>query len=91
MLVLHSDTMDEDDYSLPVYKSLMRPDMLLGIPKVMFMIVLTVTIIFMYLITPWCFVIGVVLWIPVYFISKQDPDLFPILLESLQEPDYLEG
>lgn len=81
----------DDDYSLPVYKSLMKSELLMGIPKIMFVIILIVTILFMYMISGYCFVIFFVFWFPTYLISKKDPDLFPILIESLQEPDFLEG
>jgi hypothetical protein len=34
---------------------------------------------------------GIVLYIPCYFLSKEDPDLLVIALDSLFQLDYLEG
>lgn len=80
-----------DEYSLPVHKSLMEPDQLLGIDKTMFMLIVVVTILLMYIISPWAFVVAPVLWFPVRLVTKSDPQLFAILMESLFDPDFLEG
>ena len=80
-----------DEYEVPVHKSLMKYDLLLGISKTMFIIIMCVTVCMMYIFSPWCFLLGVVFYIPVRLITNQDPALFDILLESLFEPDHLEG
>lgn len=80
-----------DDYSIPVHKSLMEPDQLLGIDKSMLLLIVVVTILVMYLISPWAFVIAPALWLPVRLVTKTDPHLFPIIMESLFDPDVLEG
>jgi hypothetical protein len=34
---------------------------------------------------------GIILYIPCYFLSKEDPDLLIIALDGLFQLDYLEG
>jgi type IV secretory pathway VirB3-like protein len=79
------------DYALPVHKSLQQPDILLGIPKMIVAIILCATVLFIYLLGPVYASIGVLLYIPCYFLSREDPQLLTIALESLLQMDALEG
>jgi type IV secretory pathway VirB3-like protein len=78
-------------FSLPVHKSLQQPDLLLGLPKLVFGLILCITIIFINFFGPFFACLGLILYVPCYFVSKQDPMLLTIALESLFQTDYLEG
>lgn len=79
------------DFSVTVHKSLQQPDLLLGVPKMIIALILMVTVIFAYLLGVAFALIGVVLYIPCRLISKNDPQLLVIALESLMLVDHLEG
>jgi type IV secretory pathway VirB3-like protein len=79
------------DYALPVHKSLHQPDLLLGVTKMIVAIILCVTVLFIYLLGPIYALVGVVFYIPCYLLSREDPQLLTIALESLFQMDILEG
>jgi type IV secretory pathway VirB3-like protein len=79
------------DFSLPVHKSLQQPDLILGIPKPVLALLLCLTMILVYLLGFIFAVSGVLLYLPCYLVSKNDPDLLTIALDSLFQLDYLEG
>jgi type IV secretory pathway VirB3-like protein len=79
------------DFSLPVHKSLQQPDLVLGIPKSVLALLLCLTMILVYLLGFIFSLSGIILYLPCYFLSRDDPDLLPIALESLFQMDYLEG
>ena len=79
------------DYSIPVHKSLQQPDLLLGVLKVILAIIFCLTIMLIYLFGFGFAVVAVVLYVPCRIISKNDPQLLTIALNSLFELDELEG
>ena len=79
------------DFSLPVHKSLQQPDLILGIPKTVLALILCLTMIFVYMLGFMFAVSGIILYVPCYFLSKDDPELLSIALDSLFQIDYLEG
>jgi type IV secretory pathway VirB3-like protein len=79
------------DYALPVHKSLHQPDLLMGIPKMIVAIILCATVLFIYVLGPVYAAIGVLLYIPCYILSREDPQLLTIALESLFQMETLEG
>jgi type IV secretory pathway VirB3-like protein len=79
------------DYTLPVHKSMHQPDLLLGIPKEIMAVIGCFTIIVVYLFSFWFALLGVVLYIPCYAISKHDPLLLSMAVNSLFQTEYLEG
>jgi type IV secretory pathway VirB3-like protein len=79
------------DFSLPVHKSLQQPDLILGIPKSVLALLLCLTMILVYLLGFMFVLSGILLYLPCYLVSKDDPDLLTIALESLFQMDYLEG
>ena len=79
------------DFALPVHKSLQQPDLILGIPKVVLAIILCLTMILVYLLGFILVVAGVILYVPCYFLSKEDPQMLTIALDNLFQIDYLEG
>jgi type IV secretory pathway VirB3-like protein len=79
------------DHALPIHKSLHQPDLLLGIPKMIVAVILCATVLFVYLLGPVYAVIGVILYVPCLLLSREDPQLLTIALESLFQMDTLEG
>jgi type IV secretory pathway VirB3-like protein len=79
------------DYALPVHKSLQQPDLILGIPKTVLALILCATMILVYLLGAVFAASGFVIYIPCYFLSREDPDMLTIALDSLFQVDYLEG
>jgi type IV secretory pathway VirB3-like protein len=79
------------DFSLAVHKSMQQPDLLLGVPKSVLVALLCLGMVAAYMINIVCFLISVVLYIPCYLISKEDPHMLVIALDGLFEPDNLEG
>jgi len=79
------------DYALPVHKSFHQPNLLLGIPKSVFVIIMLFTVGAIYFFgLPYGF-IGIVLYIPCKIISSRDPNLLEYALNFLFEIEYLEG
>jgi type IV secretory pathway VirB3-like protein len=68
-----------------------QPDLLLGIPKEIMMIIGCLTIIVVYLFDFWFAFLGVVLYVPCYAVSKHDPLLLTMAIDGLFQTDYLEG
>lgn len=79
------------DYSIDVHKSLQQPDLLLGIPKTIVALIFCLTVLLVYLFGLGFAVVSVVLYVPCRLVSKNDPQLLSIALESLFEMDHLEG
>lgn len=79
------------DYSIPVHKSLLQPDLLLGVPKVILALILVVTVLLVYLFGMIFALAAIIFYVPCYFLSKEDPQMLTIALESLFEMEYLEG
>lgn len=79
------------DYSIKVHKSLQQPDLLLGVPKVILALLLVVAVLLAYLFGVIFALIGIIFYIPCYFLSKEDPQMLTIALESLFEMEHLEG
>ncbi|MDR2786275.1 MAG: VirB3 family type IV secretion system protein [Treponema sp.] len=79
------------DYTLPVHKSMHQPDLLMGIPKEVMMIIGCLTIIVIYLFDFWFVFLGVILYVPCYAISKHDPLLLTMAIDSLFQTEHLEG
>lgn len=79
------------DYTLPVHKSMHQPDLLLGVPKEIVLIIGCATIIAVYLFSLWFAFLGVILYIPCYFVSKHDPLLLTMAIDSLFQIEHLEG
>lgn len=84
--------MSLSDFSMPVHKSFQQADLLLGIPKSIFMLLFLVLVVVSYLFD---LVLGgiitVLFYIPCFILTKKDPFMLTIALNSLIEPDSLEG
>ncbi|MBP3199649.1 MAG: VirB3 family type IV secretion system protein [Butyrivibrio sp.] len=84
--------MDLTDFSMPVHKSFHQADLLLGIPKTIFMLLFLIFVLSAYL---FGFVVAIpvvlLIYIPSFILTKHDPFMLSIALNSLIEPDRLEG
>jgi type IV secretory pathway TrbD component len=79
------------DYALPVHKSLQQPDLILGIPKPILALIGCLAMILAYLLGPVFALSGVLLYIPCNLLSKEEPAMLTIAMDSLFQLDYLEG
>lgn len=80
-----------EDFSMPVHKGLQQVDLLLGVPKIVFALILVVTVVTVYLFGKWFALLGAALYVPCRILTKIDPDMITVSLSSLMEPDILEG
>ena len=80
------------DFSMPVHKSFFQADLIMGVPKSIFMLLFLVLVLICYLfgIIPGV-AITAVLYIPCFILTKHDPHMLTVALNSLIEPDRLEG
>ncbi len=80
----------DEDYSMPVYKSLMRRKLTLGIPLVPLLIIALVTVIFFIAFESLIMVpIAVITVLILRAITKKDEYAIEIFLSSLLQPDEL--
>jgi type IV secretory pathway TrbD component len=79
------------DYALPVHKSMHQNDLLLGVPKNVAIVIVCATILLAYLLGMFFALLGIVLYLPCFFISKRDPLLLSMALDSIFQADILEG
>lgn len=79
------------DYSIDVHKSLQQPDLLLGVPKAIVALIFCVTVLLVYLFGLGFSIVAIILYVPCRMISKNDPQLLSIALESLFDVEHLEG
>jgi hypothetical protein len=63
----------------------------LGIPKPVLALILCLTMILVYLLGIVFAASGLLLYIPCYFLSKEDPAMLTIAMDNLFQLDYLEG
>ena len=75
------------DYSTPVHKVLLEPNQLLGIGITPAILILVLTIVLMNLVSIWCCVIGIFLYVAAKMICKNDPYALTILFERLRLPN----
>lgn len=75
------------DYAAIVHRVLLVPDLMLGIGIVPAMMILVFTVIFMNLISIWCFSIGIILFAVAKILCKDDPYMLTILFDRLMQPN----
>jgi len=75
------------DYSSPVHKVLLEPNILLGIGIGPAMFILILTIVLMNLVSIWCIAIGVILYVVARMVCKNDPYALTVLFDRLLVPD----
>lgn len=68
------------DYSTPVHKVLLEPNLLLGIGLTPAMLIMVLTIVLMNIVTIWCVIIGIFLYVIARMVCKNDPYALTVLL-----------
>lgn len=75
------------DYSTPVHKVLLEPNLLLGIGIAPAMLILVLTIVLMNIVSIWCVIIGVFLFVAAKMVCKNDPYALTVIFDRLMVPD----
>ena len=75
------------DYSTPVHRVLLEPNLLLGIGIMPAMLILVITIVLMNVVSIWCVIIGVILYVVAKMICKNDPYALTVIFDRLMVPD----
>ncbi len=79
------------DYSIPVHRSLLANDMLLGIGTNAAIILLVVTVLAVNMIGLWFLLVSVGIYFVLRILCKEDPYLLEITLNNLLEQDVYYG
>jgi len=80
----------QGDYSLPVYRAIMKRDLYLGIPLIPLVLLGFITIVMVFNLKQLGFLfITVILWVILRLITDRDEYLMEIVLFSLFHPDRL--
>lgn len=83
--------MSLSDYNMPVHKALLQPDLILGVPKNVFILIFLITAVFVYLFGKFGAFVAIPVYIPCRILCKSDPHMLTIAFESLMDPDHLEA
>lgn len=75
------------DYSTPVHKVLLEPNLLLGIGLTPAMLIMVLTIVLMNIVSIWCVIIGIFLYVIARMVYKNDPYALTVLFDRLLAPD----
>jgi len=75
------------DYSTPVYRVLLEPNLLLGIGIMPATVILVLTIVLMNIVSIWCVIIGIFLYVGAKMICKNDPYALTVIFDRLMVPD----
>jgi type IV secretory pathway TrbD component len=79
------------DFSLPVHKSLQQPDLIIGVPKEVLAVIVCAGVSLMAMLGLVFGLSALVFYLPCRILSKEDPLMLSIALESLFQVDWLEG
>lgn len=75
------------DYSTPVHRVLLEPNLLAGIGVVPAMMILVITIVLMNVVSVWCAFIGIILYVVSKMICKNDPYALTVIFDRLMVCD----
>ena len=75
------------DYSTPVHKVLLEPNLLLGIGVIPAMLLMVLTIVLMNIVSIWCVIIGIRLYVAARMVCKNDPYALTVIFDRLSAPD----
>ena len=75
------------DYSTPVHRVLLEPNLLAGIGVIPAMLILVITIVLMNVISIWCAIVGNFLFVAAKMICKNDPYALTVIFDRLMVPD----
>lgn len=82
--------MEEDNYSIPVYKSLMKRRLTLGVPLVPLLVIILVTVVFFIALESLIMIpFSVIAVLILREITKKDEYALEIFIDSLLQPDEL--
>lgn len=74
------------DYSTPVHRVLLEPNLLAGIGVIPAMLILVITIVLMNVISIWCAIVGIFLFVAAKMICKNDPYALTVIFDRLMVP-----
>lgn len=78
------------DYEEPVRRSLMQRELMLGVPPVGMFILILLGVFTMYILQQYYFGFSIaILYFVMRFLTKKDPYLIDILVEHVNQKDYL--
>ncbi len=78
------------DYSVPVHRSLMQRELILGIPAMGMLTLLLVAVFTMYILQQYYFGIFIaILYVVMRILTKKDPYFIDILIEHVNQKDFL--
>ena len=82
---------DDDGYAWPVERALTEPSLLAGVPRklAIFLWIMTVALVFN-LNQYWFLAVGVALHVAAAYLTRKDPDFFPVLFRALRGQNRLE-
>ena len=82
---------DDDGYAWPVHRALTEPSLLAGVPRklAIFLWIMTAALVFN-LNQYWFLAVGVVLHLGAAYLTRKDPDFFPVLFRALRGQNRLE-
>lgn len=83
--------MDNTDFKLPLYKSLLQPELFAGIPKNIAYMILALVCILFYIFGKWSLLVIPVIYVPCRIIAAYDPLLLTVSMNCLTEPEFLEA
>ncbi|MBM7022640.1 VirB3 family type IV secretion system protein [Treponema sp. Marseille-Q4523] len=75
------------DYAVLVHRVLLVPNVILGIGIIPAMVILILTIVLMNLVSIWCVIIGIILFVVAKILCKDDPYMLTILFDRLMQPN----
>ena len=75
------------DYSTPVHRVLLEPNLLAGIGVIPAMLILVITIVLMNVISIWCAIVGIFLFVAAKMICKNDHYALTLIFDRLMVPD----
>lgn len=82
--------MEEDNYSIPVYKSLMKRRLTLGVPLVPLLVIILVTVVFFIALESLIMIpFSIIAVLILREITKKDEYALEIFIDSLLQPDEL--
>lgn len=82
---------DNDGYAWPVHRALTEPSLLAGLPRKLAILLWTTTAALVFNLNQyWFLIVGVVLHIAAAYLTRKDPDFFPVLFRALKGQNRLE-
>jgi type IV secretion system protein VirB3 len=82
---------EEDGYAWPVHRALTEPNLLAGVPRTLAIVLwITTSALVFNLNQYWFLAIGVALHVAAAYLTRKDPDFFPVLFRALKRQNRLE-